>query len=252
MPSPLKVLQQQFTTSAIDEVDSAFVAAIEGGGKLTSMEAVEVYRNGYPARISEALGETFEACWRMLGDEDFLEACRVYARSTPSASYNLSDYGSSFPSFLLKRFKKDAPFIGDLAKLEWSFKELFHAAPHAGLTPKNLSVVVKEDSVLVFGSAVIFLSFTHKVHGLWKRDRSDDAPLNRSDWEGIQQALLYKSGGTQVFSRTLAAPEASALRSLYEGRPLSQALAAAKGLDEAAARHLFSFISEAGIIVEVR
>lgn len=252
MPSPLELLQKQFTASAIGEADSAFVAAVEGGGKLTSAQAVEVYRNGYPARMSEALGETFEACWRMLGDEDFLEGCRVYARSVPSTSYNLSDYGATFPDFLLSRFKDDAPFIGDLARLEWSFKELFHAEPHAGLAPAGLSVAVKNDSVLVFGSAVIFLSFTHKVHGLWKRDRNDATPLNPSDWSGPQQVLLHKSGGTPVFSRILAASEASALKSLHEGRPLAEALAAAKGLDEAAARNLFLFISEARLVTEVR
>lgn len=252
MPSQLELLQRQFTKSAIGAVDPALVGVIRGGGKLSAADAVEVYRGGYPARMTEALGETFEACWRVLGDEEFLEACRVYARSVPSRSHNLSDYGASFPDFLQRRFEKDAPFIGDLGRLEWSFKELFHAAPHAGLTPKNLSVAVKPDSVLIFGSAVIILSFNHQVHGLWKRDRTDDAPLNRSDWEGVQQALLYKSGGTPVFSHILAAPEASALRSLFEGRPLDEALAAAEGLDEAAARNLFSFISEAGLVTAVR
>ncbi len=252
MPSPLELLQKQFTSSAIGEADSALVAAVRGGGKLTSAEAVEVYRGAYPARMTEALGETFEACWRMLGDEEFLEACRIYARSVPSVSYNLSDYGSSFPDFLLTRFGSHAPFIGDLGSLEWSFKELFHAAPHAGLAPKKLSVAVKKDSILVFGSALIFLSFSHQVHGLWKRDRADDTPLKPSDWSGRQQVLLYKSGGTPVFSRLLAAPEASAFKALSVGRPLSEALAAAESLDEAAARNLFSFLSDAGLVVEVR
>ena len=153
MPFPLELLQQRFTAAAIGEADPAFAAMVKGGGKLTSMSAVEVYRNGYSARMSEALGETFEACWRALGDEDFLMACRIYARSVPSISHNLSDYGISFPAFLLKRFAADAPFIGDLASLEWSFKELFHAAPHAGLTPANLSVAVKSNSVLIFATA---------------------------------------------------------------------------------------------------
>lgn len=252
MPSPLKDVQNDFTSSCFGEVNAAFASSVAGGGKLTPAEAVEVYRSGYPARLSEALGETFEACWRMLGDEAFLEACRVYARSVPSTSHNLSDYGKSFPDFLLSRFNGEAPFIGDLGRLEWSFKEIFHAAPHAGLTASDLSVAVKENSVLIFGSALNLLSFSHSVHGLWKRDRRDASPLKRSDYEGRQQVLLYKSGGAPVFSRTLAAPEASALRSLLRGLPLSDALAAAKGLDERSARNLFSFLSEAGIVTGVQ
>ena len=72
MPS-LKIIQSRFVSSAFGEANAAFVSWIAGGGKLTPAEAVGVYRNGYPARLSEALGETFEACWRMLGDMNFLK-----------------------------------------------------------------------------------------------------------------------------------------------------------------------------------
>lgn len=251
MPS-LEFLQESFTQSAFGEPDAAFVSVIQGGGKLTPAEAVGVYREGYSARLSEALGETFEACWRMLGDEAFLGACRDYSRSVRSVSHNLSDYGKSFPDFLLERFRDEAPFIGELGKLEWSFKELFHAAPHAGLSPLALSKAVKENSVLIFGPAVLLMHLDHSVHALWRRDRSDASPLSRADWEGPQDILMYKRGGTQVFSSVIAAPGASALRSLIKGTPLGEALAAAAGLDEAAARDLFSFISEAGLVTEVR
>ena len=252
MPSPLEALQKAFTASVIGDADPGFVAAVEGGGKLTSAEAVEGYRNAYPARMTEALGETFEACWRVLGDEDFLEACRVYARSTPSASYNLSDYGSSFPEYLKERFGGDAPFIGDLGRLEWEFKNIFHAEPHAGLAPPVLSAAVKGNSVLVFGAAAVLLSFDHKVHDLWKRDRDNSALLERADWEGAQHALLYKNEGSAVLSRVLSARDAAALNFLREGRPLGEALAAVEGLDEEAVHDLFSFIAAAGLVTEVR
>ncbi len=252
MPSPLKVLQKGFVDSAFGGITAAFVASVTGGGKLTPAEAVGVYREGYPARISEALGETYEACWRVLGDEDFLEACKMYARATPSVSHNLSDYGGSFPEFLQKRFKKQAPFIKDLADLEWSFKEVFHADGDAVLPPSDLAVAVKDNSVLVFSKSVRLLFLTHSVHAIWKRDREDSTLLTPSDWKGPQQVLLYRSGGTPVFSSVLAAPEASTLKSLLEGRSVSEALAASKGLDEAAARNLFSFISSSGLITEVR
>lgn len=251
MPSPLSILQQQLTKSAIGVADPALVAQVRGGGELSSAEAVAVYHAGYAARMSEALGETFEACWRVLGDEEFLDACKEYCRSVPSTSHNLSDYGFSFPTFLLNRCQDHAPFIGDLATLEWAYKELFHAAPHTALTAEQLSVAVKENSVLIFGSAVISLSFNHSVVDIWRRDRSDATPLSRSDWEGRQCALLYKSGGTQVFSRILAAPEASVISSILNGISLDNTLAAST-MDESAARNFFSFLSQAGLITAVK
>lgn len=252
MPSSLKALQKGFTDSAFGGITAAFASSVTGGGKLTPAEAVGVYREGYPARMAEALGETFEACWRVLGDEDFLEACKIYSRATPSVSHNLSDYGSSFPEFLHKRFKKQAPFIKDLAVLEWSFKEVFHAAAGAVLPPGHLAVAVKDNSVLVFSTAVRLLHLDNSVHAVWKRDRGDSTPLIPSDWKGSQQVLLYRSGGTTVFSSVIAAPEASTLKSLLDGRSVGEALAASKGLNEAAARNLFSFISSSGLITEVR
>lgn len=251
MPSQLEILQQLFTASAVGEADSAFVGRIQGGSRLTSAEAVAVYHDGYSARMSEALGETFEACWRVLGDEEFLDACKKYCRSVPSKSHNLSDYGESFPDFLLNRCEAHAPFIGDLGTLEWAYKELFHAAPHTALTAEQLSVAVKENSVLVFGSAVKLLSFKHSVVKIWKRDRSDATPLSRSDWGNPEFVLLYKKGENTIFTMNLTAPEASVINSFFNGMSLENALASST-LDEAAARHFFSFISQAGLIVEVR
>lgn len=252
MPSPLERLQRGFTASAFGELDADFVAAVRGGGKLAPAAAVGVYREGYPARLSEALGETFEACWRALGDEDFLDACRTFARRVPSRSHNLSDYGEGFPEFLLERHGAHAPFIGDLGRLEWAYKNLFHAAPHAGLTPAALAGSADGGSVLVFGSARALLSFSHRVRGLWLRDRADDTPLTPADWSGPESVLLYKNGGSRVFSRALSGPEAAALSGLIAGRPLAEALAAAEGLDEAAATALFAFLSESGLVAEVR
>lgn len=251
MPSPLEVLQQQLTQSAVGEADSALVDQVRGGGYLSSAEAVEVYRAGYSARMSEALGETFEACWRVLGDEEFLDACKKYCRSIPSTSHNLSDYGFSFPTFLLNRSQAHAPFIADLARLEWAYKELFHAAPHTALTAEQLSVAVKPSSVFVFGHAVQLLSFNHSVVNIWKRDRSDATPLSRSDWDGPQHVLMYKGANHKIFTRILAAPEASVVTSLFNGISLDSTLASSS-LDEAAARHFFSFISQAGLITEVK
>ncbi len=251
MPSPLEILQRRFTASIVGEVDEAFVSDVSGGGALSAAEAVEVYRDGYVARLSEALGETFEACWRVLGDEDFLTACRDYVRSTPSTTHNLSDYGADFHDFLLHRFKTQAPFIGDLARLEWAFKELFHAPSQVGLSPEALAAGAKSDSVLCFGSALVLFSSVHRVHALWKRDRADETPLSTADWSGEERLILYKSGGSAVFTRLLSAPEFSALSLLRDGRQLGDALAETENLDENSAHHLFAFVSEARLVMDV-
>ncbi|MBI4370927.1 MAG: putative DNA-binding domain-containing protein [Elusimicrobia bacterium] len=251
MPSPLEALQRRFV-SAVAEGDGALAAAVRGGGRLSPAEAVAVYVRGYPARLTEALGETFQVCWRVLGDENFFAACRDYIAGHPSRSHNLSDYGSDFPACLGARPDSvQAPFLEDLARFEWAFKELFHKAPHDGLAAARLAAAAGPASRLRLGSASVLLALNHRVYGIWRRDRADDTPLRPRDWEGAERLLLYKAGSNPVFVRELPVPEHAALSALEKGLPLGEALAAADGLDEAGARTLFAFLAESGLIAAV-
>lgn len=250
---PLKALQRRFVRSVTFLPDADLIAGVTGGGTLTAAEAVDVYRRGYPARLTEALGETFEACWRVLGDEDFFAACRDFIARTPSQSHNLSDYGAAFPEFLESRPESDAAaFLGDLARYEWTFKELFHEKPHASLSAQALAAKVRPNSTLRFGGAVRLSTFRHRVHGIWKRDRADETPLEDAEWTGSERLVLYKKEGNSIFVRELTAPEHAALSGLAAGRPLDEALAAAEGLDDAGAAELFAFVADSAIVTEVR
>jgi hypothetical protein len=249
--SPLETLQRRFVRSITFLADPELVGAVTGGGTLTAAAAVDVYRGGYPARLTEALGETFEACWRVLGDEDFFAAAKDFIARTPSLTHNLSDYGEGFPEFLESRPDAEhAPFLGDLARFEWTFKGLFHVKPHAVLDPAVLAAKAHPDSVLRFGGAVRLLSLRHRVHAIWGRDRSDDTPLEASEWTGAERMILYKKEANPIFIRELTAPEHAALTGLSAGRRLGDALAAADGLDAAGAQALFAFIAEAGLVAE--
>lgn len=255
MSSPLETLQRRFVRSATFLADPAFVASVTGGGKLSARESVDVYAKGYVARLTDALGETFEACWRVLGDEHFFAVAADHIRRFPSSSYNLSDYGASFPDFLrggaLEPRGLEAPYLGDLAAFEWEYKELFHQAPHAGLDAAALAAKAKPDSRFRFGSALRLLALEHRVHGLWKRDRADDTPIADAEWSGKQFLALYKKEGNDVFVKELSAAEHAALTALAAGRTLDEALASAEGMDEAGARSLFAFLAESRLIAEV-
>jgi hypothetical protein len=251
--SPLEALQRRFVRSITFLTDAALVAGVSGGGKLTAEEAVDVYRGGYPARLTEALGETFEACWRVLGDEDFFAAAKDYIARVPSLTHNLADYGASFPEFLECRPDAEtAPFIGDLARFEWAYKELFHAKAHEPLAPALLAAKARPEAVFKFGGAVRLMAVRYRVYGLWKRNRSNDAPLKKSDWEGAERLIFYKKEGNDVFVRSLSVPEYAALSALKAGRPLQEALASVDGLTADDVKDLFVFLSESGVVTEVR
>jgi hypothetical protein len=250
--SPLERLQRRFVRSVTFLADPALVGAVTGGGKLTPAEAVDVYRGGYPARLTEALGETYETCWRVLGDEAFFAAARDFIARFPSRTYNLSDYGAEFPEFLESLpVADDAPYLGDLARYAWTFKELFHEKAHASLDPVVLAAKARPEAVLRFGSAVRLLALRHRVYAIFRRDLDDDTPIEESEWKGAERLILYKKEGNPIFVRELTAPEHAALTALAAGRPLAEALTGADGLDAASTAELFAFVSESGIVTEV-
>jgi hypothetical protein len=251
MPSALESLQRRFV-AAVMEGDGALAGAVTGGGRLTPEGAVAVYRRAYPARMTEALGETYRRCWRVLGDDDFFAACAAFIPAERSASANLSDYGRSFPEFLESwEGARHAPFLADLARLEWTFKGLFHAPAHAGLSPEELAASAKPDSVFLFGAASALLALGHRVHAMWTRELEDETPLDPESWRGREELFLYKKDG-RVYSRVLTPPETAALIALRGGRPLERALAAAPGLDADAVSALFRDLAESGSVVELR
>lgn len=251
MPSALEALQRRFV-AAVLEGDGALAGAVTGGGRLTPEGAVGVYRRAYPARMTEALGETYRRCWRVLGDDDFFAACAAFIPTERSTSGNLSDYGRGFPGFLEGwSGASHAPFLADLARLEWVFKELFHARQHDGLAPAELARAASPGARLVFGAATALLTLRHRVHAVWTRELEDDTPLDPESWRGGEDLFLYKKDG-RVYSRVLTPPETAALTGLRAGLPLEKALEAAVGLDAELTSALFRDLAESGAVTELR
>jgi hypothetical protein len=251
MPSALESLQRLFTAAVVSG-DARLADAVTGGGKLSPQGAVDVYRRGYPARLTEALGETYRRVWRVLGDDDFFAACAAFIPTERSTSGNLADYGRGFPEFLETwPGAAHAPYLGDLARLEWAFKELFHARQHVGLTPAELARSAAPDARLAFGGATALLTLGHKVHAVWTRELEDESPLDARTCEGREDLFLYKKDG-RVFSRPLTPGESAALAGLRAGRTLEDALAASEGLDAVATSALFRDLAESGAVTESR
>lgn len=251
MLSALEALQRRFV-AAVVEGDAALAGEVAGGGRLSPEGAVAVYRRAYPARMTEALGETYRRCWRVLGDDDFFAACAAFIPTERSTSGNLSDYGRGFPEFLESwSGAAHAPFLGDLARLEWTFKDIFHARQHEALPPAELARSASPGARFVFGAATALLTLGHRVHAIWTRELEDETPLDPESWRGGEELFLYKKDG-RVYSRVLTPPETAALAALRAGLPLDEALSAAEGLDAESTSALFRDLAESGAVTELR
>jgi len=198
--------QNQFVQMIIKDIESPqLLDDIIPAGKLkSSVETMRVHQNGYIARLTEALGETFEGTWFSMGDELFFEVCEQYICNHHSSEYNLSNYGYSFPYFIgeLKN-SINIPFIQDMARFDWIFKELFHEKQHDSVPLTELLKIHENPHLkLEFGNAVKLFSSQNAVYKIWDQRKKEQEDIVHFDFENPEFVILYKDKNS-LFSKEI-------------------------------------------------
>jgi hypothetical protein len=215
-------------------------------------ERLDVYAGGYPARIHDALAESYPAVANLVGACAFHALAQRYAAAVRLTSYNLNDAGAPMAGFLRDdALADDMPFLPDLAALEWRVARAFHAAERPPLDPRTLGWGIEEwaNAVLRFQPAVAVVSSAWPLLDLWvardtPRDAIDVALHGRPDHVVVRRVDLV------VRCESVSAAEAHALRLLLEGACLAAATERleADGHDPAAVLAWFSRWAGEGMI----
>ena len=223
---------QQFFWQAVtrqehEAPDKRLRAAIAPAKDLSALDALEVYRRGYVVRLTEALGETFEAVWWVSGDEDFFRLAKMFILTYPSRTYNLSSYGEEFAKFLEKeRPFPDLPFIPDLARFEWLFKNIFHTGQHESVPEETIQSQAQQGNIrILFGPSVQLFTSPYKVYDIWKLRGTQHEKQPITEWDQSQYLLLYKKRD-QIFVNELQEIEYCLLQQLIAKRSLEETLTA--------------------------
>ncbi len=256
----LNQYQKLFSQAAYREDHEAphnrLVQAITPGGTLSSLDALEVYQRGTIVRLTEALGETYEAVWWVAGDEDFFRLAKMFILSHPSHTYNLSSYGQEFSEFLRQeRPFPSLPFLPELAQFEWMFKNIFHITQHDAISQETIQRIAEQGNVrFEFGPSVHLFTSPFAVYDIWKlRGACHDGrpPVN---WEHEQHLLLYKKQD-QIFVNELNTLEYAVLELLLNGTTLEESLDQVASqfpeLQQEQISKLFQVIFHTGIIQNI-
>ncbi|HND84919.1 MAG TPA: DNA-binding domain-containing protein [Pseudobdellovibrionaceae bacterium] len=166
-----------------------FQLQIEPGGELNAQAALAVYQNGYFARLTEAMGGTYEALWAILGDEDFFALCREYIEKYPSLSCDLSDYGAHMAEFLQENPRiQDFPFLSELAKYCWIRNLLFHTQDEVGLQAHEVQLT--PDSIIEFVPHFANDQFSYAIQSIWRMAMlSQDPNSDEAETPSIESFL---------------------------------------------------------------
>lgn len=257
--------QENFVKSMIkNQTDAPFLSNIIPAHNVDNPETIlQVHRQGYVARLTEALGETYEATWWVLGDEEFFKYCEKFILENPSSVYNLSNYGKGFSDFL--QTTSEMPFLKVLASFEWEFKEFFHQKL---LFPKKSNALNKDQfelspqSQLLFNSFFTALKNPYKIFPMWKlRYKSQDEVSEEefdqlNNFEGDEFLIIHRGDKGLSFVRELSRPQFELLTLMQQKLSLDRALeilSKNKKLEISSqeVQDLFHFIFYHGLVKEV-
>jgi len=195
------------------------------GPRLTALERVAIYHEGYFARLVECLLDDYPAVAHLLGADAFERLAREYITATPSRSPSLNAYGRAMPDFLRARSEPWSAFAAELAELEWALVESIHSEAPSPLAPAALSAVRADDWPHVRfapSPALRLLAFRYPVNPFYQAFRSGAEPVLPPPEPS--HVAVHREGMT-LFRHDLTPLAARLLTTLTRGTPLGAALA---------------------------
>ena len=193
---------------------------------MLALRRLGVYHGAYRARLLETLHDTYGHTLRLMGDDAFDALALAYIAQSPSTHRNLRWYGETWPDFLV-----DAA-VAELARLDWALREAFDGPDDTVLGLRDLQLLAPDAWAVVRlrpHATVRCLAMRHNTLQRWhalddERPVPDAEPLPAAGW-----VLVWRRDDRPHF-RSMAAPEAWAVRQLLAGQPWA---ALCEGLVEA-------------------
>jgi hypothetical protein len=210
---------------------------IESDDRLSAGERLEIYANAYFYRILDCLKEDFPATLATLGADNFHNLVTGYLIEHPPTEPSISHAGRHLGEFLRNHsFTEQWPFIAELARLERTLIEVFHAADAVPLSAGTMRSVAPEDwpgLAMRTHPALAILDCQWRVDELLRAvetgTAADGNPLVPAR---LPVSVLVWRNGSRVCYRALENPERVALELASAGTKFSaicEAVAAAAG-----------------------
>ncbi len=217
----LREWQRRFAAAVLDGDTGDFARHIRSAG-LSGARRLRVYRNNTRLGLSGALEAVYPVVRRLVGDGFFRYAAAQYIARHPSRSGDLHEFGEHFPLFL-QSFAPAAElgYLPDVARLEWTYHQVFHAARHPPLDLAKLAAVPAErqgELRFQLHPAARLLESPFPILRIWRINQADDPEDSPVDLaEGGVKLLVFRRETLDIEFQPLEDGEFSLLRALAEG-----------------------------------
>ncbi|MBL8940542.1 MAG: putative DNA-binding domain-containing protein [Archangium sp.] len=240
----LAAQQEQLWQWIVGDAAVRDTALLVKAGALSPDERVNVYAEQYWLRLRDVLRGEFEHVRAVLGDDDFDVLAAKYVKAHPSTHFSLNWLGQHLPSFLRAQPVDGAPFLADLAELEWARSQAFIAEDSPVVSAESLSVVTPETAATVrftLTPSVRVLQHAFDIRPLF-RAIADGASWSEIAMPPSPTALVVFRQGFTVFHDAVSSAEAEALTRAMTGATLPELCEAFAEFGDEAASHAFQAI----------
>jgi hypothetical protein len=214
---------------ALRDPDLAVPRGVISHSSDTPQERFAVYRNNVVVGLVSALEARFPATRKIVGEDFFKGAAKLFAATQPPRSPLMTFYGDAFPAFLADfEPAREVPYLADVARLEAARARAYHAADATPLKPAALSGIAHEALAgmrFALHPSLEFVASDYPIVTIWEMNSGeiDLAPI--TDWRG-EDALVSRPG-FDVEVRRLPPGAKTFLQNLAAGNPLGETAAAA-------------------------
>ena len=175
----MSTAQSQFRAALLDP-DAPIPDGLVDSKGAPTIKRFAVYRNNVTVALIEALRAAFPVLRKLLGDVNFDQLARLFARAHPPSSPLMMHYGADMPAFL----ESFAPlqhlgYLGDVARLELALRRAYHAADQTPIAAQLLADCPPEAlmaSTLTLAPAVQMIPSKWPLFDIWAYNTMPNAP----------------------------------------------------------------------------
>ena len=202
--------------------DNDFLHEIIPAGKLSSLEALNLYRGDYNARLEEALQNKYEAVYLIAGEELFSDLAQIFLNTHKSTDPDLQKFGDEFPNWLetTAPLNDSMSFLSEVAKIDLTFHKIFHMdrlEKQQQLQPTPENIYLKSNSPL------ILVQVSSSGYSVWSLRHETELPSD-FEWNKEEHLLIYKTSQRTIHSIVLEPPIFNFINKMVQGRSLLSAL----------------------------
>jgi hypothetical protein len=206
----LKDFQDRFQR-AILEGDDAILDDIPDGPRETKKNLLGIYRDAYPLRLIEVIGNDHEQLRSYVGEDRFRAMARAYIESCPSQHPNARWFARGLPEFLSAREPYSRqPILSELAALERALNDAFDGADAPVLSMADLVAIPPESwaqlSFVCHPTAACLVVHAN-VGAIWTALKAAKEPPPCTLSKNATRILVWRHDSTSMF-RELTPEEA--------------------------------------------